>query len=286
MSNLILGIDAGNHKAKVAGEYGIDSYRTAICEWFERDIEEMHGEDDMEFEIEGRKGFAGTIAVYEDQFGGTGMYGDSKAHEDTKIRVLLAIHRYIEKYCPNTENVSLVTGQPIVSHKATEKEKIIEMLKGPHEFTVNGEKRRIHIHDVAVGAEGSGAYWASPETGTVRIIDVGSGTVNCASVIDGKYINNASDTFNFGMETVNNKEDLAGVARGIIRGTTKLKWKKTDQVYICGGIAKELLHYIAEHYETARLLQPLLQGEKHVEVADPVFANAIGFYNLAKRAFK
>jgi len=36
LGNLILGIDAGNHTAKVAGDYGIDSYRTAICDWFER----------------------------------------------------------------------------------------------------------------------------------------------------------------------------------------------------------------------------------------------------------
>lgn len=286
MSNLILGIDAGNHTAKVAGDYGVDSYRTAICDWFERDIVEIHGKDDMEFEIDGRKGFAGTIAVYEDEFGGTGMYGDSKAHEDTKIRVLLAIHRYIEKYCPGFENVSLVTGQPIVSHKDAEKTKIIKMLEGTHEFTVNGQWRRIYIHDVAVGAEGSGAYWASPEAGTVRIIDVGSGTVNCATIIDKRYINNASDTFNFGMETVNNKDDLASIARGIIRGTTKLKWGKNDQVLICGGIAKEILSFIVEHYQSARLLQPLLQSGDKVTIADPVFSNAIGFYNLARKKFR
>lgn len=286
MSNLLLGIDAGNHKAKVAGPYGLDSYRTAICEWFEQHTVEKHGEDDMEFEIGGRKGFAGTIAYYEDQFGGTGMYGDSKAHEDTKIRVLLAIHRYIVKYCPGVENVSLVTGQPIVSHKETEKKKIIEMLKGTHEFNVNGQWRRIYIHDVAVGAEGSGAFHASPESGTLRIVDVGSGTVNCATIIDKRYINNASNTFNFGMETVNNKEDLASMARGIIRGTTKLKWKNTDSILLCGGIAKDILPFIIEHYPSAKLLQPVLQDGGKVTVADPVFANAIGFYKLAKKAFK
>lgn len=286
MSNLILGIDAGNHQAKVAGAYGIDSYRTAICDWFERNIVEMHGNDDMEFEIDGRKGFAGTIAVYEDQFGGGGMYGDSKAHEDTKIRVLLAIHRYIERYCPGVENVSLVTGQPIVSHKDAEKKKIIKMLKGTHEFSVNGEWRRIYIHDVAVGAEASGAFFASPESPTVKIIDVGSGTVNCASIIQKRFINDTSDTFNFGMETVNNKDDLASIARGIIRGTTKLKWNNNDVVLVCGGIAKEIIPFIAEHYKSAKLLQPVLQSNGKVTVADPVFANAIGFYKLAQKAFK
>jgi len=286
LSNLILGIDAGNHRAKVAGPYGLDSYRTAICEWFERHTVEIHSEEDMEFEIGDRKGFAGLIAEREDEFGGGSMYGDSKAHEDTKIRVILAIHRYINKYCPGVENVNLVTGQPIASHKDAEKQKIIEMLKGTHEFTVNGQWQRIYIHDVAVGAEGSGAYWASQEMGTVRIIDVGSGTVNCASVIEKRYINNASDTFNFGMETVNNKDDLASIARGIIRGTTKLKWGKNDAVFVCGGIAKEILPLIAAHYHSAKLLQPILQNGNKVTVADPVFANAIGFYKLARAKFK
>lgn len=286
MSNLILGIDAGNHTAKVAGVYGIDSYRTAICDWFERDVVEMHGKDDMEFEIGNRKGYAGSIAVYEDEFGGGSMYGDSKAHEDTKIRVLLAIHRYIEKYCPGIENVSLVTGQPIISHKDAEKNKIIKMLEGTHEFTVNGQWRRIYIHDVAVGAEGSGAFFASPETSTVRIIDVGSGTINCATINQRKFINNASDTFNFGMETVNNKDDLASIARGIIRGTSKLKWKKTDALLVCGGIAKEILPFIVEHYQSAKLMQPVLQSGGKVTIADPVFSNAIGFYNLARKKFK
>lgn len=282
---LILGIDAGNHNAKVVGEYGVDSYRTAICDWFERDVVEMHGTDDMEFDIDGRKGFAGSIAVYEDEFGGGSMFGDTKAHEDTKIRILLAIHRYIEKYCPDVQDVSLVNGQPIISHKESEKQEIISMLKGTHEYTVNGQQRKVTIHNVGVAPEGSGAFWSNPMDGTVRIIDVGSGTVNAASVINKRHINQSSTTFNFGMETVNNKEDLASVARGIIRGTTRLKWKKTDNVFICGGIATDIYHHIVEHYGNAKLIQPLLQHENDTSILDPVFANAIGFYKIAQGAF-
>ncbi|MEK3935899.1 hypothetical protein MKY41_11280 [Sporosarcina sp. FSL W7-1349] len=282
MSKLILGVDAGNYMAKVAGPYGVDSYRTAICEWFERNIEESFADDDMEFEIAGRKGFAGTIAAYEDVFGGSGaMFGDSKAHEDTKIRVLLAIHRYTDKYCPGVEDVTLVTGQPIVSHVDEEKERIQEMLVGHHKFTVNGTKRHIQIHNVGVSAEGAGAYWSSPEEGTIRILDIGSGTVNAATIIDTKYINNASDTFNFGMETVDT-DNLDSVARGIVRATTRLKWNRNDSVYICGGIAREILPCIASHYVNARILQPILDEKGFVTVAEPVFSNAIGFYKLAK----
>ncbi len=282
MSKLILGIDAGNHKAKVAGPYGMDSYRTAICDWFERDIVESHGTDDMEFEIDGRRGFAGSIAVYEDEFGGTGMYGDTKAHEDTKIRVLLAIYRYGQKYGIDISEVAVVTGQPIVSHKPEEKAAIQQMLTGTHNLTVNGYETAITITDVGIAAEGSGAFWAAPDNGTVRIIDVGSGTVNAATIIDKRYINNASDTFNFGMETVSNKDDLAAVARGIARSTSRLKWHRNDKVLLCGGIASELYPFILTHYRAAELMQPVLQEGSHVTVAEPVFANAIGFYKLAR----
>lgn len=286
MSKLILGIDAGNHMAKVAGPFGTDSYRTALCSWFERDIVEMHGADDMEFDIDGRKGFAGTIAVYEDEFGGGSMFGDTKAHEDTKIRVLLSIYRYGKKYGIDIKEVSLVTGQPIISHKDTDKAKIQDMLTGHHSFTVNGEDLAFHITEVGVGAEGAGAFWSDVRAGKIRQIDIGSGTVNCATVIDKLFINNASSTFNFGMETVKRKEDLASVARGVIQNTTKLKWDRSDNVRVCGGIAKDILPYIANYYSKAELLQPVLQEGSHVTVADPVFANAIGFYKLARNTFR
>lgn len=281
---LILGIDAGNYDAKIVGEYGIDKFRTPICDWFVRDVVEVHSKDDMEFEIDGQKGFAGPIALHEDIFDGGSMFGDSKAHEDTKVRILLGIYRYIEKYCPGVTDVSLVTGQPIISHNDDEKQSIVEMLKDTHDYVVNGKRLRINIHNVGVAPEGSGAFWSSPANGTVRIIDVGSGTVNVATMTNRRHINNASGTFNFGMETTNDV-GLESTARGIIRGTTRLRWKKNDNVLICGGIAKEILPYIAAHYENAKLMQPLIQSGGDVKILDPVYSNAVGFYKIAQGAF-
>lgn len=285
MRKLILGIDAGNHMAKVMGPYGTDKFRTNICDWFERDVEESFGEDDMEFEINGRKGFAGTIALYEDEYGNGSMYGDTKAHEDTKIRVLLAINRYLNKYCPNVGNVSIVVGQPIKKHKEIEKNKIKEMLEGQHTIKVNDETRSFYIENVGVAPEGSAAFWSNQTKGLLRIIDIGSGTVNAATIIDKRHINTASDTFNFGMETVKNKEDYHTIARGIIRNTTKMKWNKSDKVLICGGIAEGIAPYIAEHYQNAEALIPTFHNGREVKVFSPVFANAVGFYAIGKGAF-
>ena len=286
MDKLILGIDAGNHMAKVMGPFGTDKFRTNICDWFERDVEETFGSDDMEFEINGRKGFAGTIALYEDEFGNGATYGDTKAHEDTKIRVLLAINRYLNNYCPNIGHVSIVVGQPIKKHKDSEKNKIKDMLFGQHTIKVNGKTRTFYINNVGVAPEGSAAFWSLPQDGLVRIIDVGSGTVNAATIIDNRHINTSSDTFNFGAETINNKNDYSNMARGIIRNTTKLKWNKSDKILICGGISEGITPHLIEHYPNAEILNPQVRSRNEVKILKPVFANAVGFYVIAKGAFE
>ena len=287
MSSLILGVDAGNHRAKVAGPYGVDSFRTAICDWFERDVVEIHGDDDMEFEIGGRRGFAGSIAADEDIFGmGGALFGESKAHEDTKIRVLLAIHRYLAKYSPAERRLSIVVGQPIKTHKDAEKRLIQEMLIGRHEFVVNGEQQRFTIENVGVAPEGSGAFFSNPQTGTVRIIDVGSGTINAATIIDNRHINNASGTFNFGTETVGDAVDLAAIARGIVQATTRLKWRSSDVVYVCGGVANDILTYLVAHYPNARVMTPQLRmSNGGISLLEPVYANAVGNYEIARMTY-
>lgn len=285
MSKLKIGVDPGNHKGKVVGPFGFDAFKTNICDWFERDVEETFGPDDMEFEIDGRKGFAGSIAAFEDDFGGVGMFGDSKAHEDGKVRVLLALHRYIKRYCPDLNEVYVVTGQPIKSHKPGEKEKIKQMLLGRHDFKVNGDHQTIFIEGVEVAPEGGGAFWSNPIGGSCKILDIGSGTVNAIAIQDKKIINTASGTFNFGMETVKNKDDLAGIARGIIRNTTKLKWQKSDPIFVCGGIAEQIAPFIKEHYEKTNILRPQYKYHNGFKLLHPVYANAVGFYQIAKGVF-
>lgn len=283
---LTLGVDAGNYRAKTAGPYGVDSYRTAICDWFERNVEEDFGEDDhMEFSLYGRKGYAGTLASYEDQFGGGAMYGESKAHEDTLIRVLLAIYRYRARYCPGFDRFKIVAGQPIISHKPTEKTKLADLLKGDHVITVNGVRQRINIVEVGIAAEGTGAFMSQPQEGVIRIIDVGSGTVNCATISDNRHINNASKTFNYGVETSGGRDNIDGIVRGIIRSTTQLKWQREDKVYVCGGVTDELLPMLARHYPKAQAFIPQLNAHDGVQAHLPTFANAIGFYEIARLTY-
>lgn len=287
MEKLILGIDAGNHMAKVVGSHGYDKFKTNISEWFQRNLKETFGSDDMEFEVDGQKGFAGTIAMYENEFGDGSIYGETKAHDDTRIRTLLAVTRYLIEHSLNTKKVSIVVGQPIKGHTDEEKDKIKKMLLGDHEVVINGQKRNFIIENVGVAQEGSSAFWGCPhpENTKTRIIDIGSGTINAATIINKLFINTSSDTFNFGMETVSNKNDYKMVSRGIISNITKLKWSKSDKIYVCGGASEEILPFIIELYPNAELLKPQILTTSGARLFTPLYANAVGFYVIGKGAF-
>jgi plasmid segregation protein ParM len=271
---MIIGIDAGNNEVKVAGPLGLDRFHSAIGEFRERNIKDTHGKDDIVFQYQNRKGFAGSLALAESEFSGS-LMGDSKAHEDAKLRVLIALHRYSQ----TTNNFQLLVGQPISKHSDQEKRIIKEMLKGYHEISINGVTKSFMISNAEVAAEGGTAFWSRPVDGLIRIIDIGSGTVNCATLNNKRYIDKDSFTLTFGMNTVRTR-DLTEMARGIVTQTSK-KWDLNDQVYLVGGAAKQLLPHIQKFYRFSSLLNPVFEGKEQ----DPIFANAIGFYNIGTAVY-
>jgi plasmid segregation protein ParM len=191
VEELIIGIDAGNNEVKACGPSGVDKFPSDIGEYRDRRLKQQHSPDDMVWEYNGKKGFAGTLARYESEYNGK-MMGSTKAHEDTLLRVLLALHRQ------DDEVFHLVVGQPIESHTEVQKAKIITMLTGAHRITVNGRAKTLHIADVKVAAEGGASYWSCPVPGVVHQLDIGSGTINWATLIDGRYIDKDSFTMGFG----------------------------------------------------------------------------------------
>ncbi|EZP77647.1 hypothetical protein H839_08439 [Parageobacillus genomosp. 1] len=270
---MIVGLDAGNSEVKVAGPLGLDKFCAAIGEYQERNLENNHG-DGMVWEYNGRKGFAGTLALIESDFGGSIM-GDSKAHDDAKMRVLLALHRY-----SNSTTYEIVVGQPISKHTPDEKAAIKNMLLGTHTLTVNGVTKTFTIAKCEVAAEGATAFLSNPTLGLHRIIDVGSATVNCATLLDMRYVNRDSETLPFGFNTIRNK-DLHELARGIYSRMSK-RWKKEDSVFLVGGIAEQLLAPIRAYFPHAQLLRPVLNNQYHA----PIYANAVGFYTVGRNLYE
>ena len=266
---MLLGIDAGNARVKVAGPSGAIDFDAALGEWRQRNLVNTHGTDDMEVDYAGKRYFAGSLARCESEFGGT-MMGDSKAHEEARIRVLLAIARYEVSEC------QIVTGQPIGRHSEGEKERIVSLLRGAHSITVNGRRHRIAITAVKVAAEGAAAFWAAPQAGMVRIVDIGSGTVNCATIYYHRYVDRDSFTLPYGFDSTKSS-DRGAMADGIARELLK-KWQRGDRVYLVGGGALDIAPHLQRHFRAAEVLRPSLHGKQ----LHPVYANSIGYYHLAR----
>lgn len=274
-----LGIDAGNYAVKMCGEKGLLHFNSAIGEARDIRLQQQHGYDDMVFEYEGEKGFAGSLAIYESEFGGS-LMGDTKAHRDTKLRVLIGIHRYCEMYKIDEIDFEIVVGQPISNHSNEDKEKIKSMLKGEHTITVNGIEKTFSIDKIEVAAEGVTSHWSNPRQGKVRILDIGSGTVNYASVIDSRYVDKDSGTLAFGVNT-NKSDSIKSLSRGIATHTLK-KWSADDKVLLVGGIAETILPYIKEYFSNAEVLYPVFNGQ----YANSIYANAIAFYIVAVNIYE
>lgn len=269
-----LGIDAGNFKVKVAGEYGLLCFHSALGESREINLQQVHGEDDMIFEYEGVTGFAGSLALYESEFGGS-LMGETKAHRDTKLRTLIAIHRYSTIYNTKESSFDIILGQPISTHKHNEKEKLKKMLRGEHVVTVNGVEKSFHINNVEICAECASSYWSNPKEGLVRIIDIGSGTVNYATILNQRFIDKDSNTIPFGVST-NKSSSLPSLVRGVATQTLK-KWNQNDEVYVIGGIAEQMQPHLKEYFPNTEVLFPIYNQQ----YANPIFANAIAFYYVA-----
>lgn len=235
----------------------------------------------MIYEYNGVKGFAGTLAERESEFGGS-MLGDNKAHPDMLIRVLIATHRYA---LTDDETFNIIVGQPITNHTDAYKNKMKEMLLGEHVFTINNVTKKLTINRVEVAAEGASAYWSAPKKGKVRIIDAGSGTVNIATIDNGMYIDKESDTLPFGLNT-NISNDLDAFARRVAIACLK-KWNRNDEVYTVGGNASGLLVPLLYHFPNAKTLSPMLNdGSGKVKLLPPIYANAVAFYKIAEKVFQ
>jgi plasmid segregation protein ParM len=274
-----LGVDAGNFKIKIAGEHGLMDFISSIGEARELNLQQVHGNEDIVFGYKGEVGFAGTLAMYESEFGGSIM-GDTKAHKDTLIRILIGIHRYISTYGITDKEFDIVIGQPISKHNINEKTRIKDMVRGWHTIIVNGIEKSFHIRNVECAAEGISCFWSNPQLGLVRILDIGSGTVNYSTINNQHYIDKDSGTLPFGVNT-NKSNNIQALSRGIATHTLK-KWNSQDNVFIVGGVAEIIIPYIKEYFPNAKILHPLYRQQ----LVNPIYANAIAFYIIAVNVYE
>jgi plasmid segregation protein ParM len=268
---MIIGADGGNYETKIVTPNGAFKFRSCLGEYREFNIDKgVFSTDDIIWEYKDKRGFAGTLAENESLFIRE-MAGDTKAHEDALIRILIGIHRFA-----NGGEHDIIVGQPIKKHKA-DKDKILKMFKGEHTITVNGITKSFTIRNVNVAPEGATAYWCLKEyVEKIRIIDVGSGTVNCATIADGRFIDRDSFTLTFGANSQENFE-IERLAEAIIATSSK-RWDKNDCIRICGGIAEVIKPYLSKYFTDIQVIRPFMQNK----FLHPIFANAGGYYELAR----
>lgn len=273
-----IGLDAGSTTVKVVGAEGVMKFPSDLGEFRDLALSNDPKSDDMIYEFKGVKGFAGTLAKYESEFSGTIM-GDTKANRDLIIKTLIALHRYTDD-----TNFKLVVGQPILTHVDAEKKKIKKILEGEHEFTLNGQTKVITIHEVNVGPEGASAYWSNPKKERMNIIDLGGGTVNLAAIDHGRMIDRQSTTLVFGADSTE-ANNLDAMVRAIVIAATKKKWRSDDITYTIGGKAEVLVEKLSDYYESVDILRPRFKLEDKISMIPPIFATAVGLYEIAKKVY-
>lgn len=261
----IAAIDQGNYQTKIVTQRNQSCFYSDIGEYRDLKLKNKYSENGIVFEYQGEKGFAGNLAKFESEFGGT-MKGNNKNHKDGLIRILLALHLYTYD-----NEFKIIIGQPISSHTDEEKEKLINKVKGQHTIKVNNKIKTFFISDCKIAAEGAASFWNKPDMGLVRVIDIGSGTINGATILDKNYIDKDSFTLSFGANT-NITDDYAEMSKAIVRETHK--WGKDDLVYLVGGIAEKIKPYLENYFSNLEVIYP---GGKH-----PKWSNVMGYYRIAR----
>jgi plasmid segregation protein ParM len=255
-----IGVDPGNKEIKIASQNGVLAFNSCLGAWRERKLTSNFSEYDMEVEWKGKKYFAGDLADNESRFKYQAS-GISKVHDEGILRVLLALCQSDE------EKFDITVSQPIKGHTNKLKEKYKEMLKGRHELIINGKERKIFIRNVEISAEGAVSFFTTEKAALTRILDIGSGTINGATIKNGKFIDLESFTIQGGMND-GDPEAIAEVIESRIKGL----WNDHDRIHLVGGGAEIVSQYLSipgafVHYPFEN---------------EPKFANAIGLYLLGE----
>lgn len=265
---MITAIDAGNYNTKFFDGKTLRKFPSVVgMDTRERNLDQVHGDYDFEWSYEKKSGYAGTLAQYE-SLCGESRRGDTKAHFDAKLRTLIALHQFTDA----TEH-EIVVGQPIKKHTKVEKERIKQMFIGKHDLTVNGKRKILVIKNCEVAAEGASSGLLLPNVTKTRVIDIGSGTVNYATIENKRFIDKESFTLGKGLETFENI-DLIAFARQIAVYAINKDWSESDVVCVCGGGAEKLCEALKDYFPNVQILLP-----------DAEYSNVRAFYMIARKLY-
>lgn len=271
MSKGIISVDNGGFTTCVQTANVMKKIPSAKGMYHERRLKSTHGEFDFDVTIEGKRYFAGTLAV-ESRLP-VEMHTESKQQDFFDISTLIAIHQY------GFQENYLITPVPIFMHNEDEKNGVITRLKKEWTVTINDVEKSFVIADVKVAPETVSAFWVKRPQGKVRWVDWGSRTIGYGTTLnDGRsmrFLDKESGTFeDKGLEALKNitPHDLVEY----VCGRLTAKWKKNDTVYHIGGGAldKRIIQNFSKYFPNSQVHE------------NPQMALAIGMYILAKGVFQ
>lgn len=229
--------------------------------------------------------------------------GGSKNSEDSVIKALGAVCRYLDTYEDFEDDeieVYAFFGSPLIN--ATDEEEVAAIQarfenKGrPFDYNYNGFDLKIRFNHLEVMPEGAAAFYSSVPFKSLHtyIADAGSQTINLIAFMNGMPNGMAANTLKNGVEYFKRNysaHTAKMLAKAILSEAERLKWDPAYTVWACGGYALELasaFNDLQDNPYTMELVRPelVLEGKKGLKkTLDPVFANAVGMYVLAKAHF-
>lgn len=273
---MFVGIDVGRKRVKVCGNGPMIAFPSDVGDG--RPLR-LSTHENFVVRVNGNEYFVGDMA--RESYTRRSMALETKLTEETRILFLTAAAA-----AGVGEGATIITGVPVYQHTDADKQAFEAHLKGRYTLELNGVPRVIDITKVLIIPEGAGAYWNEvlDEIGiikrldlknrpVVRVIDIGSRTVNYVTLTAGRYLDRDSGSLRYGcLELEETGATPEGFARRIV-GDLSRRWadlRDTDLIMLAGGGVLAVGEYLKALFPQNQLLF----------CSDPVFANAGGMRKL------
>lgn len=273
----LIGCDMGRNESKFySGNNHKIKFRSTVGEWHQRNL---NNEGDYDVMIDGTNYFIGDLALKESYLP-RDMTTENKIHQETFLLFLTGV-----AFLANEQNIVVSTGLPVNQFNPKIKSDLVNLLQGKHTVTFrNNSTKSFFINDITACPEGGGSYWhemnnyPSLRQGKIRVVDIGSRTINYCTIDDSNYVNKDSDTLSYGaIKLKNSKTNSQEFARKIVADLSS-KWMEYDEdndtILLTGGGAILLQMLLKPHFKNM------------IVSSDPVYSNVFGFYNLGMSKYR
>jgi len=265
----IISADMGRSESKFYSNGQKIKFRSIIGEWHQRNL---NTDGNYDVCINGINYFIGDLALRESYLPRE-MTTESKIHEETKLLFLTGI-----SLLAKDDDIYVSTGLPINQFNPSIRDEIVSLLEGKHIVVFPGLRpKQFYINKITICPEGGGTYFYEvkkrPElkNGKVRIINIGSRTINYCTVLGGNFINKDSGTLLYGsIQLRNSKANLQEYSRKIYADLSGIWQGYNDEetVILSGGGIILLQNYLKQYFKNTLISN------------DPIYSDVFGFYEI------